>query len=371
MLKIESIETIPLRVGLDRTYRGSYYRMPNRCTIITRLLTADGVAGEIYNADTDGVEQDEILEIIHREIEPVVVGLDALDHQRVWEAMAVVTRDQLRDRRLAMQAIGCVDSAVWDAIGKFLGQPLHRLWGGFRDRLPMIGIGGYYEEPGFPSIEEEIEAFLGHGMVGMKFKVGGRSPAEDAKRLQRAVGEAPADWTFIIDANQGYSPREAIELVRLVSDLVELRWFEEPCRWPNDRRAMRDVRRTGVPVAAGQTEISHAGMRDLFQEGAIDVSNFDASWGGGPTEWLRVAATAKVFDVELGHHEEAQVASHLLASQPHGTFVEAFHVERDPIYWQMLANRPVLQDGMFILPDGPGFGWELDQSFVERYRVDR
>lgn len=181
-----------------------------------------------------------------------------------------------------------------------------------------------------------------------------------AKRLQRAVGAAPDGFTFIVDANQGDNLREALRFVALVSEFVELRWFGEPCRWPDDRLAMRDVRSTGVPVAAGQSEISHGGMRDFFTVGAIDVCNFDASWGGGPTEWPRVAGMAVAFNVELGHHEAAQIASHLLASQPHSTYVEAFHPERDPIFWNMLANRPDFSDGLFRLPDAPGRGWELD-----------
>ena len=39
-----------------------------------------------------------------------------------------------------------VDSAVWDAFGKAVGQPLHRIWGGAKESLPVIGIGGYYED---------------------------------------------------------------------------------------------------------------------------------------------------------------------------------------------------------------------------------
>lgn len=369
-MKIESIETIPVRVALERTYRGSYYHMPNRCTVITRIKTSAGIIGEAYNADTD-LEQAEILTIIEREIAPSLIGQDAFSIERNWETMNKVTRDQLRDRRIAIQAMACVDTALWDAIGKAVGQPLYRLWGGYRDAIPMIGIGGYYEEPGMPSIEEEIAAFVEDGMVGMKFKIGGRSPEIDAARLQRAVDTAPDDWMFIVDANQGYVYREAVEFVERASDIVELRWFEEPCRWPDDRIAMRDMRMTGVPIAAGQSEISHGGMRDLMTAGAIDISNFDGSWGGGPTEWLRVAAMAMLFNVELGHHEEAQLASHLLASQPHSTYVEAFHRERDPIFWEMLANRPALNDGLFTLPSGPGLGWELDAAFVEKYRADR
>lgn len=56
--------------------------------------------------------------------------------------MLPVTFDQLRDRAIPMQAIACVDSANWDAFGKHTNQPLWRLWGGFRDRIPMIESAG-------------------------------------------------------------------------------------------------------------------------------------------------------------------------------------------------------------------------------------
>jgi len=172
------------------------------------------------------------------------------------------------------------------------------------------------------------------------------------------------------DANQGYTTAQAIEFGRRVAD-VRLRWFEEPCRWYNDRRGMKDVRAiTGIPVAAGQSEYSRLGVRDLIVDGAIDVCNFDASWGGGPTEWRRVAAIASAFDVEMGHHEEPQVSIHLLAAVPHGTYAECFSPQRDPIFWQMLANRPAAEHGKFSLPQGGGFGWELDEDFIERYRLD-
>jgi L-alanine-DL-glutamate epimerase-like enolase superfamily enzyme len=152
----------------------------------------------------------------------------------------------------------------------------------------------------------------------------------------------------------------------------DLRWFEEPCRWHNDRRAMRDVRTMGgVAVCAGQSEFSAGGCRDLMVEGAIDVCNFDASWSGGPTEWRRVAGMALTFDVTMGHHEEPQVAGHLLASIPHGAYVECFHPDRDPIWWNLIANRPKLVDGELRLPDAPGLGWELDEDYIEHFRVAR
>ena len=80
---------------------------------------------------------------------------------------------------------------------------------------------------------------------------------------------------------------------------------------------------------------------------------------------------AQAFDVAMGHHEEPQVAAHLLASIPHGTFVECFHPDRDPIWWNLVANRPPLVDGRLQLTDAPGLGWELDPEYIEHHRVPR
>ncbi|MBB4663263.1 mandelate racemase/muconate lactonizing enzyme family protein [Conexibacter arvalis] len=365
-LTISHVETIPIRVPLGRVYRGSHYQMTHRSTIITRVHTEEGIVGEAYAGDEDAGLL-EIDAIIHREIVPSLLGQDGFAVERCWELARPATFDILRDRRLGLVACACVDSAIWDAIGKALGQPLWRLWGGFRDTIPMISIGGYYDSP--LSVAEQVAELRERGLAGMKFKVGGLTPAEDAKRFKEARAAAGPDFVLAADANQGWSVRDAIAFSQLVAD-DDLLWFEEPCQWHNDRRAMRDVRMVaGVRVCAGQSEFSAGGCRDLMVEGAIDVCNFDASWSGGPTEWRRVAGMARAFDVQMGHHEEPQVSSHLLASIPHGGYAECFDPDRDPIWWNLIANRPPLVDGAIALPTEPGFGWELDWEYVDRYRL--
>jgi D-galactarolactone cycloisomerase len=367
-LRITHIETIPIRVPLAREYRGSHYRMTHRSTIVTRVHTAEGIVGEAYAGDEDAGLL-EIDRIIHEELAAILRGADAMAIERCWELTRPATFDILRDRRLGLVACACVDSALWDAIGKALGQPLWRLWGGYRDRVPMIAIGGYYDSP--RSIAEEVEDLRARGLAGMKFKVGGLDAEADAARFREARAAAGDDFVLAADGNQGFTPEEAIRFARLVED-CDLYWFEEPCRWHNDVRSMRDVRTmAGVRICAGQSEFSAAGCRDLMVEGAIDFCNFDASWSGGPTEWRRVAAMALSFDVAMAHHEEPQVASHLLAAIPNGTFAECFHPDRDPIWWNLVANRPTLEDGHIALPTGPGLGWELDLDYIERHRLER
>lgn len=366
VLRIARIETIPIRVPLSQVYRGSGYAMSHRATIITRVHTDVGIVGEAYAGDENAGLAD-IVSIIEREIAPQLVGEDAFAIERCWQLARVATRDILRDRRLGLVATACVDAACWDAVGKSLGVPLWRLWGGTSDVVPAICIGGYYGL----DIAEEVTRAEELGFAGMKFKVGGCSAEEDAQRFARAREIAGPEFILMADANQAWSPEEAIRFARLVVDL-NLHWFEEPCEWHNDRRAMREVRHmTGARICAGQSELSAAGCRELMTLGAIDVCNFDSSWSGGPTEWRRVAALATTFDVRMGHHEEPQVASHLLASIPHSTFVESFQSERDPIWWNLVTNRPELIDGTMRLADRPGFGWELDGDFLDAHRVDR
>src|SRR5882672_5526545 len=144
-LSIERIECIPLSMPLPRTFRGSNYYMTHRCTIITRVYTAEGIVGEVYNGD-EFETQSEVLRIIAEEIAPKLIGMDAFNIEGCWQAMRKPSYNILRDRKLAMCAQACVDSALWDAVGKALDVPLYKLWGGYKDKLPVICIAGYYEE---------------------------------------------------------------------------------------------------------------------------------------------------------------------------------------------------------------------------------
>lgn len=366
-LIIDRVETFALRIPLARRFVGSAYSMVNRCTIVVRLHTADGLVSETYSGDTDD-EQDLVIRIIHEELAPAILGRSATDPQGAWAAMEPSTNNILRDRGLALQGIAALDTAIWDLFGRALGQPLYRVWGATTDSVPISIIGGYYHLS-HAELAEMMLSYRERGFAGVKFKVGGKTPAEDAARVRVAREAVGPDFALMVDANQGYTRAEAVDFGRRAHDL-DLRWFEEPVRWTNDRRWMRDVRyQTGLPVCAGQSETTLAGIRDLVVDGAIDVSNFDASWAGGPTIWRKAAGLCEAFGVQLGHHEEPQVSSHLLASVRNHAFVECFDEERDPLFWNIADFRTRIRDGRYHLPQGPGFGLELDWDYIRAHTV--
>jgi D-galactarolactone cycloisomerase len=365
---IERVETIPLRTQLPRVFRGSHYEMSTRVTVLTRIHTASGLVGEAYVGDEDeGL--DVIRAIVDHELSPLVVGQDAMAIQSIWRATNAATMDILRDRRLGLVAQAAIDAALWDLVGKACRQPLWRLWGGDRSAVPLIAIGGYYGDV-LGTIEEEIAYYRDVlGLAGIKFKVGGRSPREDAERFARARAAAGDDWVIAADANQAWTFEEAREFSVRTSDL-DLAWLEEPVRWQDDRRVLRDLRMsTGVRVCAGQSELSVAGCRELMELGAIDYCNFDSSWSGGPTAWLQAAAVAASYGVAVGHHEEPQISTHLIASQPHGGFAECFHPDRDPFWWSLARGGDYLKDGLVHLTDRPGLGWALDEDYIDDCRT--
>src|SRR5262245_17833487 len=110
-LTIERIELVAVRVPLDRTYRGSKYKMTHRSTVITRVETSAGITGEAYAGDEDA-GLDAIVGIIREEIAPALIGLDARAVERCWQAARPATADILRDRRLGLVACACVDTAI-------------------------------------------------------------------------------------------------------------------------------------------------------------------------------------------------------------------------------------------------------------------
>jgi D-arabinonate dehydratase len=368
-MHIEKIEAIAIEIPLKKNFGGSTYSVLKRCTIVTRMRTDEGLVSEVYNGDNREHGR-EIVRSIQDDLAPLVKGMSIFEGERIWEKMFALTHSS-RDRKTLLEAIACVDCAMWDLAGKALGKSVCALLGGHRERLPIISIGGYYM-PGktFADIGGEMEMYRAAGMAGCKFKVGGLTPEEDAARVEAARKAAGGDFILMVDANRGWSAPDAIRFARLVERL-DIRWFEEPCHWYDDAALMARVRQSiAIPVTAGQCEITSHGVRRLVDAGAVDFVNFDVSEGGGVTDWRRAAGLCAAAGVQMAHHEESQIAQHLLAAVPHGTYLECFaDPDRDPVWQSMWLNRPPIRSGWFEVSTGAGFGLQLDQDMIRRYRV--
>jgi L-alanine-DL-glutamate epimerase-like enolase superfamily enzyme len=380
-MKISAIEVIPLVRKLETEFLGGTYKITNRNTIVTRVRLGNGIVGECFGGDEDQTQQ-RIVALMRDHLIPMLIGEDVHDVERLWEKMFFCDVDlgnralhvlDLGNRGVLMQAIAAIDNAFWDAIGKLHNTPVYKLLGGYRDRVPVIAIGGYYY-PGAPThraLCDEILAYKEQGLYGVKMKVGRVALAADVERV-RAVREAVGDdFVVACDANMAWTPTHAIDFCRAVAPL-NIRWMEEPVRWYDQLGGLRAVRDgSPIPVVAGQGEISRFGCRDLILHGGVQILNVDVTIAGGVTEWRRIAGLASHFAVQMAHHEESQVALHLLASIPHGLYVEIFpNLKRDPLWHEIQQTRPLIRDGYMHLNDQPGLGLDLNPEVIARYRVD-
>ena len=116
---------------------------------------------------------------------PLLIGEDV----RNWQLLNLKLRRKLETAALSAelfsQAIACVDTAIWDAIGRCFDVSVCRLLGGVSDRREIISIGGYYEDgKTLDDLAREMQDLKDLGMSGCKVKVGGLTPEEDAKRVR-------------------------------------------------------------------------------------------------------------------------------------------------------------------------------------------
>ncbi len=133
---------------------------------------------------------------------------------------------------------------------------------------------------------------------------------------------------------------------------------------------VRIIRQELAPLVIGEEALQIERLWERMHS-ITDYVNFDASEGGGITEWRRVAALCAVYGARMAHHEEPQIALHMLAAVPHGSYVECFaDPERDPIWAGLIANRPPIKNGIIEVPQAPGFGLVLDQAMIKKYRLD-
>lgn len=377
-MKIKQITAIALVRNLENSYQGSTYTITSRNTIVTRVELDNGIVGETFGGDEDQY-QFEVVRLVNEMFGPLLLGEDVRDVEKHWERMWQ-RRVDLGNRGIhaldvakhcvKSQAIAAIDLAMWDALGKALKQPVFRLLGGFRDRVPVIAIGGYMNEGRTEKdLEAEVAGYLQAGIFGMKLKVGKQSVEEDIARTRLVRKMGGPKFHLCVDANQSWTITDAMRFARAVSDL-NLAWIEEPVRWHDQIEGNARVRSVGVPVNTGQGEASRHGCRDLIVRGAVDILNVDATITPGVTEWRRIAAMAHCFDVKMAHHEEPQVALHLLAGVPNGLCVEIFpSYLRDPMWFDLPLNMPVIREGFMHITEGDGFALPLREEVIERWRA--
>ena len=135
--------------------------------------------------------------------------------ERIW---AMLSDSKMYGRRgFETAALAPIDMALWDIKAKLAGLPLHRLVGGYRDRVPIYIAGGYYSsDKTLRDLQAEMTGDVEKGAKAVKMKVGRLSHVEDAARVGAVRAALGPDIKLMIDANCAYRAHEAIQFARRV-----------------------------------------------------------------------------------------------------------------------------------------------------------
>ncbi len=305
---------------------------------------------------------------------PRLIGRDPFDTEALWDDMNHSLSG--RGGGMLVESIAGVDIALWDVMARSLGQPIHRLLAGVGRR----SLRAYASSIMVDDVAETRAAAEGLATTrfrGVKLKVGG-DLRHDLERVAIVRSILGPEIELLVDANWSYSVNEALEFARRASE-HDVGWLEEPLP-PHDREGyVRLGMESAVPIAAGESEYTAVGIRDLIASRSLAFAQPDVSRAGGITETRRIATLAHAFDVRFAPHVGFSgvvclaATIQLAAAMPNFHTLEAMTIPnplREELATVPIATADGLTDsGEVPVPDGPGLGIELDPDAIERYRI--
>lgn len=376
-MKIVRIEAFLLAYSLPEPMANSIVVFRRREAMLLRLTTDTGIVG--WGESVASVHA--TAAYVRARLAPIVLGQDPAGTGRLYSRMTATLG---YDRRgVAMMAVSAVDMALHDAAARERGVPVSALLGGaLREEVFTYGSGPFLKvctDP-YEAMPEETEVLLRHGYRALKPR-GGADPRGDGAAFSAMRRQVGPDIALMVDINQGYTARAAIEAAKRMQ-AAELLWIEEPVP-PDDITGYQAVSAAvDVAISGGEALGSLPGYREFLCAGTFSIVQPDLAVCGGFTGMSRVAALADAFGVPVmphvfgtvvNHHAALQMAAVLPAKRGGGPAPFPY-MEVDVTYNPLLALLGPIQprsDGTLAALDAPGLGFELDPARLEPWITGR
>ena len=331
---------------------------------LVEVVTDEGVTGV---GECPGHPNVALVREMLESVRDVMVGEDPLRPERLM-GFLLARRGLHHFRHAANTALGGLETALWDIVGKVAGQPLARLLGGpVRDTVPY-----YRYVPMGPSEQMAARAAEGvaEGVSTIYLKTGfdRRKDVADVDAVRKAIGP---DVKLRIDANEAWSPGEAISIVNELEP-YDLEFVEQPVSMYDLDGLARVRRATRTPIAANQAAWLEFDVLEIVRKRAADVILTCPHQLHGLAAFKKVAGLCELAGLPIVKHSFGDLgvttyaAAHVLATCPNATLANQTHYNLlgDDV---ILGGPPEFTDGALRLPPGPGIGVELDPDRVATY----
>ncbi len=358
--------------------------------VFVKLTTDEGIVGygEAGNAFRERAQAAAI-----QELKPLVVGRDPFAIRSLWTQAYKTHLDVRGPSSLHVSALGAIEVALWDIVGKALGAPVYNLLGGkCRDRVRAYlhaQVWGGEVEPGPDVYVELARARVAEGFSAIKFDPFWFTAPSDANisrdelrrvvRIVAAVRKAVGDGVDMgIEFHAKFNTPAAIRIGQALEEFDPF-FIEEPTG-SEDLEALRLVAdNLRAPVASGERLVTRYAFKAMIDRHAVDILQVDPGRAGGLLESRIVADMAEVALTPVLVHQPYGPIYDAMAVQLAAMIPNFLALEWPKYYYAVepadlrvrLVKEPLrVEQGHVHVPTKPGLGVELDEAALQHYRID-
>jgi L-alanine-DL-glutamate epimerase-like enolase superfamily enzyme len=283
MLGIKQIEVYPITLSYKEPFRIASGASIEYKNVVVKIITDYGVVGWGESSPSErvtGETAETVMKTLDK-IAPKLIGLCPLRIEQDVDIMDSVVKEN-------PAAKAAIDIALHDILGKTVRKPLFMLMGGYRTEvLTDITLG--IKSP--REMAEDAVKAVKKGFKALKIKVG-VDPIEDVERIKMIRNAVGGKTQIRIDANQGWTPRQALEALNKM-EKFNIQFAEQPVP-REDLKGLVDVRKNSpIPIMADESVHSPDDALRLIQAEAIDLINIKLMKSGGILKGRKIAAIAE------------------------------------------------------------------------------
>lgn len=361
---IHSIETQVAAVPLIKPFKTALRTVTVAETVIVKITTRDGAVGWGEAPPTHVITGDSLASIlfaINSVFTPQLIGEDLRHAERIFSKL---------HRSLVgnSSAKAAVDMALHDLLGKLVNQPLVELLGGYRSEIETdftVSVNGPEE------MAEDAKRYIENGFNVLKVKVGIDEIQKDTERIRAIRQVVDPNVLIRLDANQGWSTREAVRAIRTMEDEgLNIELIEQPIK-AHDIDGLKYVTdHVDTPIMADESVFSPNDALRVLQLRAADLINIKLMKAGGIYQAKKINTLAESFGVQcmVGSMIETKLgitaAAHFAASQPN---ITRFDFDAPLMLSENIVKGGIIYQGRTIrFSDAPGLGVTDVRTNVER-----
>lgn len=362
-MKIERVLATPVSLPLAKPVKWATGNMTCQAHVLVRVQTDEGIEGiaeAIPREHIYGETQPGMVFVINTMLAPLIEGLDCFDLEKIHEKMAYIKQN--------LAAKGGIDVAIWDAIGKKLGMPLYKLFGGYRDSIEpsrILWMGAMDE------MLEQAKELNERGYKAFKVK-GGLNPDEDIARVEALREVVTPDTKLYIDGNMGYTYFGGKKVADALAGKLD--YFEEPIADTNERDRVRFAHSIDIPITGDESNFT---IYDIAHQIDIDACSILMIKipRSGFTYGRKIAALCEAFrrPMMIGSQSESALGAMAIIHMGCGLKTISYPCEFmdfDNPRASLINEKIDMHDGRVYPSDKPGLGVTLNEDAVAEYTVE-